>query len=159
MFGFRLITARAVRVSVVVVAALCVLDSNVSAEEDRLTPIVAGDHSMATFQHTEALRQPPRRTVRSIRNSLDAIDYGRIAAEDVTRHSAVQASSSGRKSSVGRKILGGAIGATAGFFAGGYLGAAIDGDCGGCDDPGFKGALIGAPIGAVTGGILGALIF
>jgi hypothetical protein len=47
------------------------------------------------------------------------------------------------------------VGATAGFFAGGYLGAAIDGDCGGCDDPGLKGALIGAPIGAVAGGILG----
>jgi len=55
----------------------------------------------------------------------------------------------------GRIVAGAAVGATAGFFAGGYLGAAIDGDCGGCDDPGFKGALIGAPIGAVVGGILG----
>ncbi len=33
----------------------------------------------------------------------------------------------------------------------------IDGDCGGCDDPGLKGALIGAPIGAAAGGILGAM--
>ena len=48
-----------------------------------------------------------------------------------------------------------AVSMYAGFFTGGYLGAAIDGDCGGCDDPGLKGALIGAPIGAVTGGILG----
>ena len=56
---------------------------------------------------------------------------------------------------VGRIIAGAAVGATAGFFAGGYLGAAIDGDCGGCDDPGLKGALIGAPVGAVAGGILG----
>ena len=55
----------------------------------------------------------------------------------------------------GRVVAGAAVGAVAGFFAGGYLGAAIDGDCGGCDDPGLKGALIGAPVGAVTGGILG----
>jgi hypothetical protein len=57
--------------------------------------------------------------------------------------------------SAGRIVLGAAVGAAGGFFAGGYLGAWIDGDCGGCDDPGLKGALIGAPIGAVTGGILG----
>ena len=55
----------------------------------------------------------------------------------------------------GRIVAGAAVGATAGFFAGGYLGAIIDGECGGCDDPGFKGAIIGAPIGAVVGGILG----
>ena len=46
---------------------------------------------------------------------------------------------------------GAAVGATAGFFAGGYLGAWIHGDCGGCDDPGFKGFLIGMPIGAACG--------
>jgi hypothetical protein len=44
-----------------------------------------------------------------------------------------------------------------GAFAGGYLGAAIDGDCGGCDDPGFKGFLIGFPVGGVVGGVLGGL--
>ena len=60
---------------------------------------------------------------------------------------------------MGRKILGGALGAFGGFFAGGYLGAMIDGECGGCDDPGLKGAVIGAPIGAVVGGILGAKFF
>ena len=54
-----------------------------------------------------------------------------------------------------RIVAGAAVGATAGFFAGGYLGAVIDGDCGGCDDPGFKGFLIGAPTGAAVGGILG----
>jgi hypothetical protein len=59
------------------------------------------------------------------------------------------------KRSVQRKVLGSILGATAGFFAGGYLGAWIDGECGGCDDPGLKGALIGAPVGAVAGGILG----
>ena len=55
----------------------------------------------------------------------------------------------------GRIVAGAAVGATAGFFAGGYLGSWIDGDCGGCDDPGLKGALIGAPVGAVIGGIFG----
>jgi hypothetical protein len=60
-----------------------------------------------------------------------------------------------RHRSIGRKILGGAVGAVAGFFAGGYLGAKIEGDCN-CDDPGLKGALIGAPVGAAAGGILGA---
>jgi len=49
--------------------------------------------------------------------------------------------------------------ALGGFFAGGYIGAKSEGDCGGCDDPGLKGAVIGAPIGAVVGGILGAKFF
>ncbi len=57
---------------------------------------------------------------------------------------------------VGRKVLGAAVGAAGGFFAGGYLGAAIEGDRCHCDDPGLKGAVIGAPIGAVVGGLLGA---
>jgi hypothetical protein len=60
-----------------------------------------------------------------------------------------------RRRGPGRIVAGAALGAVGGFFAGGYLGAAIDGDCGGCDDPGLKGALIGAPVGAVAGGILG----
>jgi hypothetical protein len=64
-----------------------------------------------------------------------------------------------RERSTTRKIVGALLGGTAGFFAGGYLGAAIDGDCGGCDDPGFMGAIIGAPIGAAVGGILGAVFF
>jgi hypothetical protein len=61
------------------------------------------------------------------------------------------------KRSVTRKILGGIVGATAGFFAGGYTGAWIEGDRCHCDDPGLQGALIGAPIGAAVGGVLGAL--
>jgi len=57
--------------------------------------------------------------------------------------------------SLGRKIFGAAVGATGGFFGGGYLGATIEGDRCHCDDPGLKGAVIGAPVGAVVGGILG----
>jgi hypothetical protein len=62
-----------------------------------------------------------------------------------------------RRRSVGRRILGGAALGAAGFFGGGYLGARIEGDCNGCDDPGLKGALIGAPIGAAVGAVVGAL--
>lgn len=54
-----------------------------------------------------------------------------------------------------RKVFGTLVGAAGGFFAGGYLGASIEGDRCHCDDPGLKGALIGAPVGAVVGGILG----
>ena len=68
-----------------------------------------------------------------------------------------QNSSSSRERSVGRRILGAVAGGAGGFFAGGYLGAWIDGDCGGCDDPGLKGALIGAPIGAALGAVFGGL--
>jgi hypothetical protein len=58
---------------------------------------------------------------------------------------------------VWRRIAGAAVGATGGFFGGGFLGAAIEGDSCSCDDPGLKGFLIGAPAGAVAGGILGAM--
>ena len=63
-----------------------------------------------------------------------------------------------RGASTASKIGWGALGALGGFFAGGYLGAAIDGDCGGCDDPGLKGALIGAPVGAIVGATLGVVL-
>ena len=64
-----------------------------------------------------------------------------------------------RERSIGWKITGAAIGAVGGFFGGGYLGAAIEGDSCHCDDPGLMGALIGAPIGAVVGGIVGFKLF
>jgi hypothetical protein len=54
-----------------------------------------------------------------------------------------------------RKVFGALVGAAGGFFAGGYLGALIEGDRCHCDDPGLKGALIGAPVGAAVGGVLG----
>jgi hypothetical protein len=53
-------------------------------------------------------------------------------------------------------VFGALVGAAGGFFAGGYLGAKIEGDGCHCDDPGLKGFLIGAPVGAVAGGILGS---
>lgn len=60
-----------------------------------------------------------------------------------------------RRKSPWRHVAGASVGALGGFFGGGYLGAAIEGDRCNCDDPGLKGAVIGAPIGAVVGGILG----
>lgn len=68
-----------------------------------------------------------------------------------------QARSGDGKRSAGKRVLGAVVGATGGFFAGGYIGAWIEGDCCHCDDQGLKGALIGAPVGAVTVGILGGL--
>jgi len=56
-----------------------------------------------------------------------------------------------------RIVLGALVGAAGGLFAGGYLGAKIEGNRCHCDDPGLQGALIGAPVGAVAGGILGGL--
>jgi hypothetical protein len=65
-----------------------------------------------------------------------------------------QTATPGRQRSIRRKVLGAVVGATGGFFVGGFLGAKIDGECN-CDDPGFVGFLVGAPIGSVAGGILG----
>ena len=54
-----------------------------------------------------------------------------------------------------RIVAGAILGSVGGFFAGGFLGAHIEGDRCNCDDPGVRGFLIGAPIGAVAGGIVG----
>jgi hypothetical protein len=112
-----------------------------------MTALLASD-SAAQVTGKSAPRQP-------IRESIAAIDFSAIA----TTASPPLLQSGGRQRSVGRKIAGGVIGGVGGFFAGGYLGAAIDGDCGGCDDPGLLGALIGAPIGAAVGAILGVKFF
>jgi hypothetical protein len=68
-----------------------------------------------------------------------------------------QAPSGNGKRSAGKRVLDAIVGGPAGFFAGGYIGAWIEGDQCHCADPGLKGALIGAPVGGVTGGILGGL--
>lgn len=59
----------------------------------------------------------------------------------------------GRMSGVQRGILTALAGA-GGFFAGAYIGAAIEGDRCHCDDPGLMGALIGMPIGAASAAIV-----
>lgn len=74
----------------------------------------------------------------------------RLAAPQTAR--SAQASQAPRaRRSLRTRIVGGIVGGAGGFFAGGYLGAAIEGDRCNCDDPGLKGALIGMPIGAAVG--------
>ena len=141
---------RAMALSVAVTLAGLVTARNVDAQapsERVLTPISRGSFPAAPLSDLPGTPQAG-----SIRRSLEKLDYRSLTLEEV------QAQPSSQRS-VGRKILGGALGAFGGFFAGGYIGAKIEGDCGGCDDPGLKGAVIGAPIGAVVGGILGAKFF
>ena len=101
---------------------------------------------------------------------LAAAEPGAIALS-LERHAAAAASQPARPqanaarqpqarktTSAWTKVAAGVLGGLGGFFAGGYIGAAIDGDCGGCDDPGLKGALIGAPIGAAVGATLGVVL-
>ena len=151
--------SRIARLMALVVTPLFVFESTASAQVT-VGPAGAqlGSAEMLEVElHADATRRS-HDTFQPIRNSLNTIDYGRIASQRVPGGS-VQTAASGRKRSVMRSVLGGALGAAGGFFAGAYLGAFIEGDRCHCDDPGLKGALIGAPVGAVTGGILGAKFF
>ena len=100
---------------------------------------------------TDAAAEP-----QNIRQSLKRHAEAAMVTEAPAMRTMAQAPR--KQSSAWSKLAFGAIGGVAGFFAGGYLGAAIDGDCGGCDDPGLKGALIGAPIGAAVGATLGVVL-
>jgi hypothetical protein len=120
------------------------------------TRIIVGLIVCVLLSPSDTFAQAPRH-VTPIRQAIANLDFSRLELRQ-TPQSGVQRPA-GRQRSIGRKIAGGAIGGVGGFFAGGYLGAAIDGDCGGCDDPGFLGALIGAPIGAAIGAILGVKFF
>lgn len=51
-----------------------------------------------------------------------------------------------RSRSIGRKVIAGVLGGVGGFFVGGMVGAAIEGNSCACDDPGLTGVVIGAPI-------------
>jgi hypothetical protein len=103
------------------------------------------------------LPQPPLSKPR-----IDWVTSARLAADGglSALKGVPAAQSTGRARSergIGRKVLGAAVGAAGGLFAGGYLGATIEGDRCHCDDPGLQGALIGAPVGMAAGGILGFL--
>ncbi len=63
-----------------------------------------------------------------------------------------------RAGPVKRQVLFGVIGAVAGLFVGGALGARIGGNSCACDDPGLQGWMIGAPIGGIVGGYLGVKV-
>ena len=81
----------------------------------------------------------------------------RLAMRSDQSQQARTSTGSGARARSKKRIVAGAIaGGVGGFFAGGFLGAHIEGDRCNCDDPGVRGFLIGAPIGAVAGGIVGA---
>ena len=152
--------SKAARLMALVMTPLFLFDGTASAQVSAgsvVASLGAAELPDVTLR-ADAPSQKTDRTFQPIRDSLSRVDYGRIAGQSV-RSASLQSAPSGRKRSVARRILGGAIGATGGLFAGGYLGAVIEGDRCNCDDPGLMGALIGAPVGAVTGGILGALFF
>ncbi len=100
-----------------------------------------GTPSAFSFLHRPLAADAPTHLV------VDARDHAAITQTPAPR----------RPRSWQRRLLGGVVGAAAGLFAGGYLGATIEGDDCHCDDPGLMGALIGAPIGTVAGAIAGAL--
>jgi len=161
MIRFGRSISKKARLTALVMAPLFVFEGTASAQVS-VGPVAASLSSVELPKvklRGEAPRQSGDHTFQPIRDSLSKVDYGRIAGERVTGAFAQTSAASGRKRSVARRVLGGAIGATGGLFAGGYLGAVIEGDRCNCDDPGLMGALIGAPVGAVTGGILGALFF
>jgi uncharacterized protein YcfJ len=62
------------------------------------------------------------------------------------------------KQSIARQIGGAFIGGLLGFYVGGHIGAALEGNSCGCDDPGLRGLMIGAPAGAIIGGVIGARV-
>jgi hypothetical protein len=109
--------------------------------------------------HTSQVLFAVPETGACIRPSLATSQISDRLYSNRTTTFARQTTSQPRHRSVKRKILGGAIGGVGGFFGGGYLGAAIEGDRCNCDDPGLMGALIGAPVGAAIGAILGVKFF
>lgn len=59
------------------------------------------------------------------------------------------------RTSTGKKVAGAIVGGAAGLLIGPVVGAAIDGDCGGCDDPGLLGAIVGLFAGPPSGAYAG----
>ena len=103
---------------------------------------------------TPALAQtasPPPVDSRAFRASIAAVTFDTTSA---ARPSASTRSlrQSG-KMGIGERIGWTALAGLGGFFAGGYIGAAIEGDRCNCDDPGLKGALIGFPVGTAAAAI------
>ena len=74
---------------------------------------------------------------------------------DSPRHT--QAAAAARGSSTAVKIIGAAVGAFGGFYAGGMIGyyTAMDRNVDDDGVSGLRGVVIGAPIGAVVGAVIG----
>lgn len=86
------------------------------------------------------------------RNSIASVRFDGAPARET--HTATPPAVQGeKKMSKGWRALWTAAAGFGGFYAGGVIGARIEGGCNGCDDPGLKGAIIGAPIGAATAAI------
>jgi hypothetical protein len=85
-----------------------------------------------------------------IRASIDRIRIG-----DPNAYPFTTPPPSGRKNGTAQKVTAGVALGIVGMFAGGWLGARIEGNSCHCDDPGLKGAMIGIPIGAIVGAIAG----
>jgi hypothetical protein len=93
----------------------------------------------------------------TLRPAKGASPVTRLAIRSGRSVQALASTGPGARARSKKRIVAGAIvGSVGGFFAGGFLGAHIEGDRCNCDDPGVRGFLIGAPIGAVAGGIVGA---
>jgi hypothetical protein len=94
----------------------------------------------------------------NLRKYIASADFGDVVIAEA-KVPAFQSTGSRGQRSTTRKVIGTIVGGVGGFFGGGFLGAAIEGDRCDCDDPGFVGFLIGAPTGAAVGAVLGYKFF
>ena len=103
------------------------------------TPVAAQQSPVAT------------RPAPDLRQAARTLRFETTAAPDAASSTAARRAP--RMSGAKRGVLT-AIAGVGGFFAGGFLGAAIEGDRCNCDDPGFVGFLIGLPVGAASAAIV-----
>jgi hypothetical protein len=89
---------------------------------------------------------------RTLRASIEAVKFDTAPAEKPSA-SLVAVARQNDKMGTGQRVFWTSLAGLGGFFAGGYIGAAIEGDGCHCDDPGLKGALIGIPIGTAAAAI------
>ena len=87
----------------------------------------------------------------TFRRSITTVKFDTASAEKLSASRPVIRQA--KKMGTGERIGWTALAGLGGFFAGAYIGAAIEGDSCQCDDPGFKGALTGMPIGAAAAAI------
>jgi hypothetical protein len=115
--------------------------------------VVAPEASIESVSFMQGVDFAPF-TLRAVKGGTPAL---RLAIPLARFSQASRSNRSGAHARSTKRIIAGAIaGGVGGFFAGGFLGAHIEGDRCNCDDPGVRGFLIGAPIGAVAGSFLGA---
>ena len=88
---------------------------------------------------------------RTFRRSIAAVTFDTTSAEKASASRPLVRQA--KKMGTGERIGWTALAGLGGFFAGAYIGAAIEGDRCNCDDPGLQGALIGMPIGTAAAAI------